>query len=346
LAEEHTTGPAKVPESEFARVRERQTLLAASREWMAPWRETERRQGDVSSGTLSKERQALNRWEAWELANPPDNWPAGTRWEGCPVGFIAGGYVDHFHAWLAAKYAKDTVVSTRNHLRTVLNFLEKIGAIVKAPQPRPLDLEDPDDVEEDLAAVWTADELSRLYAALAPHPALQTAFVFGCCVGPRSGDMFGMRWIKHVRLDDDPPVCRWRAEKSGKKHGIPLAPVVVRHLARLRQRGLFDSDGPVFRELTSIACADPEKSKAARRRNALMKRLMADAGVTAHAKPWQVCRATCCTRYNDVEPGIGSWVIGQGSDRAGTKLAEDFYYNPSALVVQTILRTPVPAGWE
>jgi hypothetical protein len=244
------------------------------------------------------------------------------------------------------RYAKDTVISTRNHIRTVINFLRDVKVLEKLPQAKPLDLDDPDDVEEDLVSTWTEDELNRLYRALSSEPALQCAFVLSvAAAGPRSGDLFTFVWDKHLRgIDEDPPMLRFRAQKSGKKHGIPLPAVVVAHLRRLQRAALFDKGGPVFPGTTSLRCKEPEKSRAARRRNRLMKKLMKKAEVTDHERPWQVCRATCCTRLNNANPraAVGSWVIGQGQVMAGTKLAEEHYFNPSEIVIATILSAPQP----
>lgn len=347
LAAEHQSGPKRIPDSELPRVRFDQTLPEFYAEWMAPWRDEQRIAKEVKSGTLSKERQALNRWTKWELENRPPSWPDGKPWKGCPIGYIAGGYLDRFYSALPKLYAKDTVESTRNHIRTVLNFARIVGALGEVPQAKPLDLEDPDDVEDELATVWTDDEINRLYLALAPHPELQSAFVLSCSAGPRSVDLFTLRWEKNLRLEESPPRLRFRARKSGKKHGIPLADFTVAHLQRLQRQHLFDPAGAIFPTLGSIQCQDPEKSHAARRRNTLMKRCMRSAGVPDHARPWQVCRATCCTRLNNVRPGAGSWVIGQSADtsRAGTKLAADHYDNPTEAVIDAILRAPVPEAF-
>jgi integrase len=223
-----------------------------------------------------------------------------------------------------------------------------VKVLSQAPQPKALDLEDVNDVEEDLVTTWTEDELNRLYRALGKDLLLQTAFVLTtAAAGPRSVDLFTFRWDKHMRLEEDPPMLRFRAKKSGKKHGIPLPPVVITHLRRLQREHLFEAAGAVFPTLSSLKCKDPEKSHAARRRNRMMKKFMATAGVPDHERPWQVCRATCCTRLNNANPraAVGSWVIGQGQMMAGTKLAEDHYYNPSELVIATIMSAPQPEAF-
>lgn len=343
IVSRYETGPQPLALEEIAVIRETRTLVEFYRDWMAPHRQRQLRAKKVTGNTLSKERQALNRWREWELANRPDDWSGD--WSGVPIGFLAGGYLDEFYAAMAKKYASQTVVSTRNHLRTILNFAVQIGALDEAPQPQPLDLEDPEDVEEDLATVWSDEELDALYRSASGRFDLQTAIVLAVNCGPRSVDLFTLTWRKNICLHEDVPMLRFRARKTGKKHGIPLHPVVVDHLQRLRADESFDPGGPVFPDLGSVACKDPERSRAARARNKLIKRCLAEASLPIHERPWQVMRATCCTRLNDIKSGIGSWVIGQGFDRAGTKLAEDFYYNPSRLAVSTILRSPQPAAF-
>lgn len=347
LQEEHSSGPPTVPDGQRIEIRQSLTLQAFYDAWMAGWRQQQLAAGDVSPGTLSKERQALRRFAKWEQENPPENWPADREWRGCPIGFLQGGYFDRFYAAISPpKYAANTVVSTRNHLRTVLNHAAQIGALESAPQPRPLDLDDPDDVDEDLATVWTADEIDAIYQSLAGTPDLQTAFVININAGPRSSDIFRLRWEKNVRLSEQPPMLRFRSKKAKKKHGIPLAPVTVAHLQRLQAAHLFEPGGPVFPRLVSLKCKDPERSRAARRRNQQMKKLLEAAGVPVHDKPWQVGRASCCTRYNDHKGGVGSWVIGQGhADRSGTKLAANFYDNPTEDMARAILSAPQPISF-
>ncbi|WP_437224936.1 tyrosine-type recombinase/integrase [Planctomicrobium sp. SH661] len=350
LADQHRTGPQKVSRQDLARIREQLTLPEFYAEFMAPYRATEKQSGAVKGGTLSKERQALNRWVAWETSAKPTGWP--TSWKGMPIGYIQGGWLDQFFAAMSAKYAPDSIKSTRNHLLKIFNFAVEIGALESAPQSKPLDLEDFDDIEEDLATVWSEEELNRLYQAAHSHPDIQAALVLCCNCGPRAVDLFQTRWDKNIRSSEDPPRLRFRAIKTGKKHGIPLHPVVVAHLDRLKGEHLFDPSGLLFPRLSTPIDRnkDPEKSHAARRRNTLIKSLMKQAGVPAHEKPWQVCRATCCTRLNNVrlagmQGGVGSWIIGQGSDRSGTKLAADFYDNPTEAVIQTVMAAPQPQAF-
>ena len=345
IAAEHQSGPQRLSPSEVTRVRETLTLPEFYAEFMKPWRESLPESKGASRGTLQKERQAINRWQKWELANPPEKWPKKKRWTGLPIGFITSGYWDRCLDSLLGSYAFDTVTSTRDHLRTVFNHAVKIGVLARCPQPLPLEKRETDeDGEEDLARVWSEEELAVIIPALAHRPELLTAFVTGCLVGPRSVDLFQLRWSRHVKHEESPPRVRYRAKKTGKWHGFPLHPIVQAQLERLRREHLFEPGGPVFPTLTSTHSADPEKSKPARRRNAAIKKILRNVGIDPPVKPWQVCRATCCTLFNSVEPGLGSWMIGQGkqNERAGTKLAADFYDNPTADYSRAILSAGAP----
>lgn len=346
LAETCQSGPPLVSPEDRQRIRETLTLPAFYRECMSSWREQEVQSGKVKSGTVSKERQALNRWSAWEAESPPEGWPAEAPWQGCPIGFLAGGYLDRFYRWMSPpRYAAETVKSTRNHLQAVLNFAVRVGVLDRAPQPSPLELEDADDVEEDLATVWTEAEIEALYRGMRGQLDLQTAFVLSLNCGARPVDLFLLRWEKHVRLRDDPPRVLFRARKTGKKHGIPLHPVTVAHLLRLQREHLCETDGLLFPRLTSAVAKDAERSKAARRRTALTKRIMRTCGAPEHEKPWQVTRATCCSRLDNCDrtAKAGSWAIGQ-AETSGTKLGDTFYSNPSSLMTSIIMRAPWPAA--
>lgn len=341
------TGPVKLSPAESERVRQTVRLPEFYTEFMAPWRAEQIAAKQVKSGTAQKDRQAVNRWREWEIACPPKDWPDGEPWRGLPIGYLTGGYLDRFYAWAAGRYAPDTVESTRGHLAAILGFAVTIGVLAATPKASPLSCVavGDDSLDEDLATVWTEGELNRLYRAMRGHPDLQAALVLACNVGPRAIDLFQLLWEKNLRLEQSPPKCLYRATKTGKVHGIPLPPVVLAHLDRLRRGHLLPPGGLLFPRLVSGACRDPERSHAARRRNKLVKRLMAEAGVPDHERPWQVCRATCCTRLNNVRRGVGSWVIGQGTDRAGTRLASEFYDNPTEEVVATILAAPQPEAF-
>lgn len=361
LAEQHQAGPQRVS----AEDRDRLRLLLLDEVYVAvvePHRQRLCAAGRIEPGTLAKDRQSLRRFRRWDSEHGrPDDWPDGVAWRGCPVGFLAAGYLDRCFAWLLGHYSADTVKSTRSHLAGVLNHLAAIGVLDEAPCSSPLDVRSADPpsllaaADEDLATVWTPEELTRAEVALADDPGLQCAFVVGCCCGPRTHDLFQLRWAENLALDRDLPWIAYEAKKTRKRHGFPLMPVAAAYLRRwrdrLRREQLFEPAGLVFPELSADRerCRDPERSKAARRRTARVKRLLVGAGLPDYEKPWQVCRATCCSRVNDVDrrANIGSWMIGQGGvQRAGTRLAATYYDNPAQLAREIILRTPAPAGWS
>lgn len=352
VASSTQVGPKRLSSADAQLVRETVRLPEFYSAFMADWRAEQVKLKQVKPGTTQKDRQTINRWEAWESVTPPANWPDGEPWLGLPIGYLTTGYLDRFVSAISRQFAAATVESTRGHLHAILTHAVTIGVLESAPRSSPLPTarggDEEDDLDEDLATVWTDAELNRLYRACTGHPDLQAAIVIGCNVGPRARDLFQLSWNpKTLRLEQSPPKVVYRAVKTGKVHGIPLHPVVITHLDRLRRQHLFDPQGGLFPNLVSYNSKDPEKSHAARRRNKLIKKFAAKAGLPDHNKPWQVCRATCCTRLNNVRHGVGSWVIGQGTDRAGTKLAADHYDNPTDEVIATILATPQPeAFWE
>lgn len=353
LAAEHESGPRSLTPAEVKRCREELTLPECYSEFMAPWRQQQIDADKVSAATVSKERTILRAWEEFDLQARPDDWPLGVEWRGCPVGYLAGGYLDRWLEFYAAKdsISSGSLKSAWFHLRTVLNWFRKVGILdrVPAPQPITIDAPEPDaaDFDDDLATIYSTDELNQLYQALAGAVDLQAALVLAVCCGARAGDLFQTTWDKHLRLDDPVPMMRYVAEKTHKRHRVPLPPVAVAHLRRLQRSQLFEAGGLVFPRLVKSRREhkDPENSAAARRRNKRLRDTAAATGLPAHAKPWQVCRATCCSRFNGVRPGVGSWIIGQGTARAGTKLAADHYDNPTEEIAAAIQAASWPENW-
>lgn len=312
VAAEHQDAVRLVPEADRQLVRESLTLSEFHAEWMAPVRRKQMQSGQLSKGTWEKELQALRRYTDWD-ANPdrrPAKWPAGVAWTGLPIGYLTGPWLDRWIAALAASgLAQDTVESTWYQLRTVLNFAVKVKALDTAPKPA--GIKQYYEADDDLfAEVWNLDEVAAIYRQLAGSPQLQTAFVVSVNAGPRPRDLFALRWGTHVRLDQERPEIWYTAVKTGKRHFAPLAPCTVAHLERLRKRLLVSDGQLVFPRLTSAKNRDPEKSKAARRRNAAIKAAIAEAGLEVPVKPWQQGRSTCNTRLNAVPPGgIGKLML-------------------------------------
>jgi integrase len=345
VAQSHQEAIQPIPEALRLQTRETLTLLAFYERWMQPWREKSVRTGDSKKGTWKKERAALANFDRWDKTAFPEDWPAGIVWPGLPIAYITGPYLDRFLKAMQAATSLGYAQSTWNHLRTVFNFAVKVKALDAAPKPKPLSELSPD--EEDLFAVtYTVPELGRIYDALAGWPDLQAAWVLGANAGPRSIDLFSLHWQTHLRLDAAEGglsgELTYRAVKTGKTHWAPLAPVTVAHLRQLLDGKLL-AEGPVFRNLTSHRAKDPEKSRAARLRNDLVKRAIQKAGLEVPAKPWQVLRATCSTRLNTHRPRTGKLMI-HGLD--SNDVNEAHYFDPRALLTDAVRTVPQPAEFE
>ncbi len=310
-----------VPESEREHARSSRTLAQAYREFVEP----HRREASASLGlprvsTLRKESQAIRRWERWDLEQRPSEWPVEFDWNGLPIGFVTGSYVER---WITDTKAADrlsraSITSTWSHLRTVFNWLRVRSKVLEeTPEPAvnpTLDRLEGDGEPIALApATWSRAELGSIYAAVGRIDAdptfvlqLQTAFVVSTCCGPRTGDLFALRFGSSVRLDDEVPHLVYMAAKTGKWHWCPLPSCAVDHLRRV------GSDGPVFSRLTAPHHAVPEHSRESRVRNAAFKSVLETDGSfdvrnprSSFWKPWQVGRATAYTRVDDVSPGAG-----------------------------------------
>lgn len=321
-----------IPESLRDRVRGGQSLPRFYRLWLRPIRLQQVAEGRITASTLTKERQAIRRFAAFDR-QPPEKWPHDRRWTGLPIGYVSGAYLDRFLAWMLERVAHGTVESTWCHLRTVLNLAVQLGALDEAPRPKPIGSADDD--EDLFADVYSLEELGRVYTALAEWPALQAAWVLGANVGPRTVDLFGLRWETNVRIEADRPSVLYRALKTGKRHWVPLAGCVLAHLWRLTERR---KGGLLFREFSGANCKDPERSRAARRRNAIIKGALERAGVEPYEKPWQVLRSTCNSRLNNHRPGVGRLIL-HGLDY---DVNSQHYFNPTDRIVEAIGSLPQP----
>jgi integrase len=291
--------------------------------------------GRLAASSLAKDRQALSRWE--RFASRPPDWPSGEPCEGAPLRWITDWYVT---AWVTAackELSLSSVRSTWSHVRIVLNRAVEIQAIERAPQPEwPKD----DGSGRQAKELYGDRQLAEIYAALAGHVDLQVAFVVSVNAGLRTVDLFLLRW-PDLRLQRERPVVEFTARKTGKRQCVPLAPCVVRQLDRWRrhQGWLFpphEMEGLVWPELTEPAAADPERSRAARTRNARMKRVLRGIGIEP-AKPWQVGRLTCNERFERHRPGSGQFILGHSRT-----LNSVSYREPSGLVYEAAATLPQP----
>ena len=294
----------------------------------------------LAAGTVAKDRQAINRWE--EHSERPATWPAGCEWQGRPLAAITDVHVDDTLARMRkAGLSGKTIRSTWGHLRTILHHAVAVKAIGRCPEPT----WGKDAGEVHRKQMYTDGDLETIYGALAGQVDLQVAFVVSVNVGPRTVDLFLLRW-EHFALQSDRPVVEYTARKTGKRHCVPLAEVTVRQLLRWRRAsgalgdrggGLAGIGGLVWPELTDPDGADPERSRAARTRNGRFKSVLAGLGI-GHEKPWQVGRLTCNERLERHRPGSGQFVLGHANT-----LNSASYREPGELVYQAVTTLPQPA---
>lgn len=327
-------------------------------ESLSPWRRRQWERGEVARGTLEKERQSIRDFSEWDCHQQPAHWPAGHIWRGLPCGFLAAHY---FEQWakdrLRAGLAAGTVRSRWCQIRTVLNCARRLGVVQIAPPnlagviaTEEQAAVDRGEIDEDdfVPTTYTDDQLSAVYQALSGRFDLQTAWVLGANCGPRSGDLFGLRWSINVKLHSEVPELFYKATKTGKRHWVPLAPCVVSHLRFLaKSQSHLDPSAPeglVFPRLTSGNCRDPEKSRAARERNAILKAALDSVGLAVqqvpdYAKPWQVLRATCNSRLNNHRSGKGLLVT-HGKD---TSVSSQHYWNERPALIEAVQSLVQPA---
>jgi integrase len=296
--------------------------------------------GTLAAGTIAKDRQAINRWEVH--SQRPPNWPAGQAWQGRPLAWITDQHVtDTLSAMRTAELSGQTIRSTWAHLRTIFHHAVEVKALERAPEPTW-------GKDHGAAAgkeMYGDEQLGTIYAALAGDVDLQVAFVVSVNVGPRTVDLFLLRW-ENFALHRDRPVVEYTARKTGKRHCVPLAAVTVEQLERWRKvsgalgesplAGASGLGGLVWPGLTDPEGADPERSRPARSRNARFKRLLAGLGI-CHEKPWQVGRLTCNERLERHRPGAGQFVLGHANS-----LNSVSYREPSGLVWEAVRTLPQP----
>lgn len=329
---------------------------------LSGWRHRQLDRKEVSQGTLQKERQSLACFSEWDKRQQPPNWPSGNIWRGLPVSFLSAHY---FEQWaierLNGGLAIGSVEGRWCQLRTILNWLVKLRVIDQSPacnlapaieRHRQAAIDRGDLDEDDFTpTAYTDSQLSAVYAGLSGRLDMQTAWVLGANSGPRTVDLFGLRWGINVRLDAETPEMFYKAKKTGKRHWVPLAPVCVAHLKRLvHSQGHLDPLAPgglVFPHLTAGSCSDSEKSHAARARNAVIKSVLASCRISEanpkdYAKPWQVLRATANSRLNNHSPGVGL-IVTHGKE---ANVGNAHYWNEKPLITKAVMELKQPdAFW-
>lgn len=363
VAADHKADQPTLGQADIAQARETWSLATFYDNVLAGWRRRQLGRGEVEAGTLQKERQSLGCFDTWDQKQQPDNWPGGQIWRGLPCGFLQAHY---FERWATDRLegvgrpkplAIATVESRWCQLRTVLNWAMRLGVMDQIVLPcltplldkhqRKVISMDQSDFDDFSPTVYSDHELGAVYLALASESDLQTAWVLGANTGPRTGDLFGLRWQGNVRLKATPPHLFYEAEKTGKRHWVPLAPCVVAHLVRLAKSqnhlNPLEPEGLVFPRLTAGDSQDPEKSRAARARTARLKSALVAAGLQGHdyTKPIQILRATCNTRLNNHRPGKGL-IVTHGKD---ADVSSQHYWNEREPLIEAVMTLPQPAAF-
>jgi integrase len=357
VRDDHELDQPELSADQFALAKSVWPLSQFYFEALADWQRRRLGNNQVQPGTLQKERQSLACFDEWDKLQQPDNWPAGHIWRGLPVGYLAGHY---FERWAKARLetlAVDTVESRWCALRTIINWAKTLGVTsVQLPNLAPLF----DQERKKLAKLgeydftptsYTIQELEAVYFALANEPDLQTAWVLGATIGPRTVDLFSLRWGANVQLNASPPEVWYIAKKTGKVHWVPLPPCAVAHLRRLaRSQGHLNPDEPeglVFPRLTAGGSKDPEKSRSARARNDRIKAALLSSGLDAnneasdYYKPIQVLRSTCNSRLNNHDAGKGL-LITHGKD---ADVSSQAYWNERDSIIEAVMSLPQPTAF-
>lgn len=336
----------EIPESDRPRAR-MQTLWLFWNEWLRPRREAAVLNGQLKPATLDKERQVLNRFNDWEQSQEPAWWKtkASGPWQGAFLAALTAPYLGKFFKHELLRCAPETVQPRWYQMRTILNAAVNLRVLEKAPAvdfstliatPKggrlsPVDL---------VATQYTEAQLSQIFRLLngVEH---QTAWVLGANAGPRSEDLYGLCWEINVRLDDPVPYVIYVAQKTGKTHWIPLAPVTVKHLERLKAGRLF-AEGPLFPSLSGHHCKTPGKSQAARDRTAHVKKCLEAAGIPVTGdfeKPIQVLRSTCNSRMKNHRPAVGE-LLTHGPDYSDVNIKSYDDFRPR--IIEAVMTLPQP----
>lgn len=278
--------------------------------------------GKSKAGTAEKDLTALNLWERFTR---PADWIGS--WPGVSIGAISEQYLAEFVAaalrgGLSAGYVGGAV----NHLGWFLSVARARGvlpAVPRKPNVRKLAVSVSDDGEaggDELGVVYETrtgsilECIGGICRQLAQRPELQDAFVLACSIGLRPSDLFSLT-ADRFGVHGGQPCVRITPEKT-RRHGktlrLPICPEIVRRLeGRGRLRG-----GLLFPSLIGPKAANPEKSRAARRRNDHLRAAAEAAGFVfppARRKPWQIARATCNERLERHQKGCGEFVLGHSS---------------------------------
>ena len=293
--------------------------------------------GTLAAGTLAKDRQALNRWERY--SPKPAGWLDDQPWHGRPLAYITDQHVNDTLGAMRRNpdIRSATCESTWGHLRTIFKRAVEVRAIENTPKPT---WGRGDRADRKAKEFYDDDQLTEVYTALNDQVDLQVAFVVSVNAGPRTVDLFLLRW-ENLHLTRERPALEYTAKKTGKRHVVPLAAVTVRQIQRRRKHsGVLLDAGLVWPSLTDAGAKDPERSRAARRRNERFKATLTEIGIT-HEKPWQVGRLTCNERLERHQPGSGQFILGHDNT-----LNCKSYREPSGLVYEAVTTLPQPECFQ
>ncbi|MBL8810022.1 MAG: hypothetical protein JNM43_07600 [Planctomycetaceae bacterium] len=306
------------------------------------------RAGKTKAGTAEKDLTALNLWERFTR---PADWIG--EWPGVSIVAISDAYLAEFvAACLRSGLSAGYVAGVVNHLSWFLSIARARGvlpAVPRKPNVKKLAVSVADDDSGDeLGVVYETragsilDCVGSICQQLAGSPELQDAFVLACSVGLRPSDLFSLT-AERFGVHGGQPCLRITPEKT-RRHGktlrLPLSSDIVK---RLESRGRL-SGGVLFPSLVGAEAANPEKSRAARRRNAQLRAAAEAAGFVFppnRRKPWQIARATCNERLERHRKGAGEYMLGHSSGSVNAR----HYRQRWSEVCEAVNTLPQPAAF-
>lgn len=300
--------------------------------------------GRTKAATAEKDLSAIRVWERFTRV---ESWSGD--WRGISIGAISDAYFAAFvgkalEHGLSAGYLGGLV----NHLSWILSIARDRGILTTIPRKPSirncvtLSRHEDSDADE-LGVVYHLDGdinacLTAICRHLSPHVELQTAFVLACSCGLRPRDLFSLTWSQFAMVGSQMSI-RVTPEKTrryGKSLRLPVAAAVWRRMEQLRTAAtarfwstlepiaaqLACAESLCFPSLVSEGNKDPEKSRAARRRNHLVLEAAEAVGFSFPArrrKPWQIARATCNERLERHRPGTGEAILGHAKNTINAK---------------------------
>ena len=142
-----------------------------------------------------------------------------------------------------AKVSNTVLYKDRGLLSAVYNRLVRMGSVDRNPVAAIATPKRPQRARRYLAK----DEIPRLLAACSPR--LRSLVMFGLYTGGRPGELILPRW-RDAHLSGDSPTVSFDRPKTGNAGTLPLHPVLVEELRRIRDERertrVVHEDEPVF----------------------------------------------------------------------------------------------------